>query len=335
MGLAPIELGEVPTCRPQEGPSVVPLERLKPEASCKTPEVEAHCENGFCRIPAGCFVMGAPRDEPGAGAVSDRQVQVTLTRSFRIGRTPVTVGQWKAAGWQLPVHMYRDNRMCFEPGCPVVYASLFDAVEFVNRLSDLAGLPQCYELSGCTGSIGLDLRCEGLRTSYDTAYACPGYRLPTEAEWEYAARAGTITATFAGEISAQPPPTNDCRRETTLDDIAWYCCNSEYELHPVGQKKANPWGLYDVLGNVPEWTSDIRDGLGYQEGPLIDPISVAAQGKDLMPADTDLRAFSVRGGSFSGFPTLLLAANRFSYPVNTDRETFAGLRVVQTLDETD
>src|SRR5690606_23893510 len=49
MGLAPIELGEVPTCRPQEGPSVVPLERLKPEASCKTPEVEAHCENGFCR----------------------------------------------------------------------------------------------------------------------------------------------------------------------------------------------------------------------------------------------------------------------------------------------
>ena len=130
--------------------------------------------------------------------------------------------------------MYRDSALCFEEDCPVAYVNLFDAVQFVNRRSELEGLPACYELQGCTGTRGLDLSCGALWSVDESVYDCRGFRLPTESEWEYAARAGTISATYAGEVHAQP--TEVCRREPSLDDTAWYCCNSDYRTHPVAQK---------------------------------------------------------------------------------------------------
>lgn len=75
--------------------------------------------------------------------------------------------------------MYRDSQVCFEDNCPVAYVNLFDAVQYVNRRSELAGLPACYELQGCTGTRGLDLSCEALWSVEDSVYDCQGFRLPT------------------------------------------------------------------------------------------------------------------------------------------------------------
>ncbi len=110
---------------------------------------------------------------------------------------------------------------------------------------------------------------EGARTTASSLYECSGYRLPTFAEWEYAARSGTLSAYHGGEI---PPTTtiSDCLDVPTLSDTAWYCWNSGGHTHPVGQKTSNSWGLHDVLGNAAEWINESPFGVS-PEGPLTDP----------------------------------------------------------------
>lgn len=112
--------------------------------------------------------------------------------------------------------------------CPVETVSWFDAARFCNRLSELEHLDAAYEF-------GYDDKVELVEGSH-------GYRLPNEAEWQYACQAG----------SNEP-------RYGELDDIAWYAENSEGATHPAGQKAPNAWGLHDMLGNVWEWCSDIYD----------------------------------------------------------------------------
>ena len=119
-----------------------------------------------------------------------------------------------------------------EPECPVESVSWIEAVRFCNLLSRAHGLAPAYEID----SDALDARCTG----------SDGYRLPTEAEWEYACRAGTSAPRYG-----------------PLDEIAWYAGNSNGQHHPVAAKAPNGWGLHDMLGNVWEWCFDRYDPAVY------------------------------------------------------------------------
>ena len=141
---------------------------------------------------------------------------------FLLGRFPVTANLHRAVtGVEL------------EPSAsgasPVVNVSWLDAVDVCNRLSDRSGLDRAYSRGPRSGQVACDR-------------ASRGYRLPTEAEWQYACKAGTGGYRY-GE----------------LDDIAWYADNSGGRIHDVGGKAPNPWGLYDMLGNVWEWCWDLYD----------------------------------------------------------------------------
>ena len=198
-------------------------------------------------------------------AEDEMRHRVKLTRAFRIGVTEVTQGQWEA------VMGY--NRSNFKGAdLPVEKMSWREAVAFCKKLS----------------------HNEGER-----------YRLPTEAEWEYACRAGA-TGAFGGTGN--------------IDEMAWYADNSEEKSHPVGTKKANGWGLSDMHGNVAEWCSD-RYGAEYPEGGVVDPNG---------PGEGTYRV--VRGGSWSHFARACRCAARSSVPESYQlRQT--GFRVVMEISE--
>jgi formylglycine-generating enzyme required for sulfatase activity len=173
------------------------------------------CPAGYVRIAPGNFTMGSPTAEEGRGT-DETQHNVTITRAFCMKATEVTQGEWQAE--------MGDNPSAF-PGCgsncPVQQVSWDDAVLYANALSGREGLQECYMGSTFTG---LD---------------CTGYRLPSEAEWEFAARAGTTGPSYG-----------------PLDLVGWYSDNSGGSTQAVGLKSANSFGLYDMLGNVWEWTGD-------------------------------------------------------------------------------
>ena len=182
----------------------------------------------FIYVPPGSFLIGSPPGEPGRKS-DERQQRVTLTNGFYMQATEVTHEQWKSVMGVLPLHL----RSC-DDNCPVDRISWNDAQQFIHKLNKL-----------------------------DSAR---NYRLPTEAEWEYAARARSKTAFANGDISNL-----DCGYDPTLDEIGWYCGNSvRFPHHPVAQKKPNAWGLYDMHGSVAEWCADWYGN--YPPGSVTDPI---------------------------------------------------------------
>ncbi len=223
-------------------------------------------------MPPGTFVMGSPEDEPGR---QDDEVQheVTLTRGFWMGATPVTQALWTAV-------MGADSNPSrfVDPQRPVETVSWEDSESFLSRLKAQHGLSM---------------------------------RLPTEAEWEYACRAGTTDATYAGPMEIW-----GLNNAPVLDAIAWYGGNSgvDFDLdegedssnwperqHPhtktgtrkVGTRRRNPAGLYDMLGNVWEWCADwYRD---HDSGHAHDPIgSAEGSGRVLRGGGWNLPAENVR-----------------------------------------
>ena len=170
----------------------------------------------FVGVPAGNFVMGSPEDEE-YHIANERQHAVRIRQGFWLGKYTVTQEEWQALMGTNPSQF----KSC-GPRCPVESVSWDLTQEYIRRLNKRE--------SG-----------RGYR-----------YRLPTESEWEYAARSGTVGPRYGD-----------------LDSIAWYRANSGNRTHQVGQKQANAWGLHDMLGNVWEWTADWYGGYPY--GSVTDP----------------------------------------------------------------
>jgi formylglycine-generating enzyme required for sulfatase activity len=238
-------------------------------------EVTENCNDGWCEIPAGTYLRGALPTESCVPAYSANPVEVTLTRPFLMLATELTQARWESMGFPNP-----SWKKC--PDCPVTRINWWDALAFCNAMSEAEGLDTCYDLSCCTGEVGSGCapgqdgcgggfvcRCEGDETfgnvlyKYADVYACPGYRLPTAAEWEYAARAGTPTGTYNG--NHQSDDERDCQPDPVVNEIAWNCSNTE-EVMPVAQLKKNGYGLYDMLGNIIEYLSDPYSNREYPGG---------------------------------------------------------------------
>ena len=262
-------------------------------------------------IRAGSFMMGSPEGEEGRDSGEGPMHRVEITKPFYMAEVEVTVGlfrrfvdetsyvtdaeqegsarildgkKWtdkKGASWRAPGFTQGEDN-------PVTCVSWNDAVRFCNWLSEKEGRKPSYKIKG--ESVTWDRNADG-------------YRLPTEAEWEYACRAGTTTRFFAGDS------------EGALGGVGWYFDNSGFKTHPVGKKAPNAWDLYDMHGNVWEWCWDWHGD--YPSTAVTDPAG---------PVRGSYRVF--RGGSWNYYARFCRSADR-NYARPADRRSFVGLRLLR------
>jgi uncharacterized protein (TIGR02996 family) len=218
------------------------------------PEVVNSIGMRFVLVPPGTFWMGSPEQEEGPDGRECPRHEVEITRPFAQGAFQVTQEQYEQVMGSNPSRLHPTG-----PGGPVDTVIYAEAVRF----------------------------CEALAKLPEEKEAGRSYRLPTEAEWEYACRAGTTSRWFFGD------------READLKHHGWFRDNSGGTTHPVGQKRPNAWGLYDLYGNVAEWCSDWWDEGYYARSPRKDPKG---------PGNTGSR--SLRGGAFSYGPEYCRTAYR-------------------------
>lgn len=239
----------------------------------------------FNRIPAGTFMMGSPESELGRFAEEEIQHQVTLTQDFYIQTTEVTQKQWsdvinqaEQAGILVSGTLNKAPSYFSACGenCPVEGVAWDDVQIFITALNTM-----------------------GERT----------YALPTEAQWEYAARSGSTTALANGDITAE-----SYDFDKNLDLMGWYSYNAEMSTHPVARKSANDWGLYDMHGNVWEWCQDRYEI--YPSSPVIDPLG---------PLNGSGRL--LRGGAWNSYIYACRSANRGRSGADS-REYSFGFRLV-------
>jgi formylglycine-generating enzyme required for sulfatase activity len=248
------------------------------------------------RLGAGEFLRGSPDGDPDARADEKPRRKVKITGPFFLGKYKVTQEQYEEVMDRNPSAFAAAGRFKAKVAGadtrrhPVESLSWLEAVRFCNRLSDRHGLPRYYKIEGKTVTIR----------------GGAGYRLPTEAEWEYACRAGTASRWSFGDGAAR------------LGEYAWYARNASGATHPVGARKPNPWGLYDMHGNVAEWCWDRYSDAYYRRSPVSDPPG---------PGEGATRVF--RGGGWNVEAAETRSAARDSLGIGYRVLTVVGLRVAR------
>ncbi|MCL2557634.1 MAG: formylglycine-generating enzyme family protein, partial [Treponema sp.] len=287
----------------------------------------------FVRIGSGSFIMGSAEGSLDSWGDERPLRRVTLD-AFYLSRYPVTQEQWRSVmGSGLDRQIRLANRQRGVPlfnaqnqggslhargegdRHPIYFVSWFEAIEFANKMSELAGLEPAYEIGGTE-----------FRPEVRWNRAADGYRLPTEAEWEYAAKGGDGSpGDFAFSGSDDP------------DEVAWYWLNADYVAHEVGKLAPNALGLYDMSGNVEEWVWDWRAAYPDMEeinpeGPGSGRMRVARGGSwyDPNPNFRRDQGLPFRPSS-SGW---VRSASRASYIPNV-RFTTVGFRLARSIFEED
>ncbi len=239
--LAAVALGLLTAC---ERRSPVPPAQTNPTPVAASAQAATDSTDNMVRLPAGRFLMGDANE-------IDASVHEVSISAFYIDKYLVTQEQYERVMKGNPSRWKGTNN-------PVEQVRWSDAVRFCNARSQLGGLQPCYDLKTWT--------CN---------FEANGYRLPTEAEWEYACRAGATTAYFFGDDPSK------------LGEYAWFEKNAGGRPRPVGLKRPNAWGLFDMCGNVWEWANDFYGVDYYPASPRLDPRG-PDQGKTKV----------VRGGAF-------------------------------------
>ena len=235
--------------------------------------------------------MGSPSNEC-ERQLDEDQHQVTLTNVFSIMQHEVTQGEFKSVVGTNPSHFASCGSTC-----PVEMVTWHMAADYCNRLSTKSGLAPCYTCNGTAASMLCDTKPKFLGTKI---YTCKGYRLPTDAEWEYAYRGGTQTPFYNGTNCSYNWDMG-VPKDPNADQIAWYDYTANKKTHPGGGKLANPWGLHDMSGNVYEWIHD-RYAKSLGKIHVVNPC-----------VEKSGTYRGMRGGSYSKPPMYLRAANRASY----------------------